>query len=1263
MKQISRIVTVLSIIMLYSLSCAFGQGQDPQPLQLDKDPVVIPPSPTAAGLGKYGEIPVSKSKGLANISVPLYTIQIGQYQLPISLSYHSGGIKVEEEASWVGLGWSLNAGGVITRSVKGIQDDLYLGYAMNENIIADLLANDIETHQDTYGNKLIDLEPDLYFFSVAGYTGKFFIDNITDDIHFMPNNSDVHFERLGTHEFKMLDPNGNTYYFGGDTTYLELTSTAIQTDLPESMPDFSEHVSSMFLSKIVTLNNEVIEFKYNPHQTSGKSYIQSQSKFALLNTDNYCYSNIPDDYTTTCAINHESIHLDSIIFKQGYILFEDNHVRNDLSNTNTALTKVKIYNDNRLLKEWEFSYDYFGNTNSFETCRLKLLSLQMKNGFVTQPPYIFDYNTTELPIKSSMAQDYWGYYNGQNNTTLIPSIIGLDPNLGTANREPSSYAQASILNKITFPTGGYTTFDYEANDYDVTNNSAPIYGVFENNKSITVYYDTHPVNESIDFNINLTQDNIQIEFRAWNDQQPEINGELTLERVFPDGSTEMIWSGGNQPTTHVETVGLAVNKPAIAAGDYRLTGLAVLPGDNVSATVRYQEQSSTPIYKKIAGGLRIKRISSFDNKGGSIIKEYEYTRGGQNGTSSGYLINLDPISKYASIYNFLMYELTETTKIDVYNVHQCIAGEQSSSNASLFGASNEIVSYEQVLERTIGSTDNGSILERYSRVTDIGGDAKIQPNERSWLRDLLIDRSVFNANGDPIIFEEYTYNTDFGHIVDGYQLRPQWHSNNPADNGVCNIHTYSYRSDWVQLESVTTTEYFYPITGVETKVNSTEYEYNTTAAHHLPILERTTKSNGDIHIIEKKYPFDYVLHSAADSNAVRILDLQQHHIYNEIIEQTQLLQQGSNEYIIGSIHREFDNLLLNRMYTINNDDLANSYNPTYSAYGNRMFIVDTYEPKLIFDLYDTVNFNNLLQYHIVDGVTTSFIYGYNYSLPIAKVVNATYTEVTQALGYSVQALQTKSDSELQSIFKNLRDHSSMSDALITSFTYEPLVGMTSSTNERGITTIYEYDELQRLVNVKNDDGDIVQSTDYNYFEYPFLDLDKETQDVAPSGGTFNINISTNVGEYTIDYNGANWFSHSITGNVITFTVDPNPASNRSATVTFSGSEVSDQLIISQDELVLSADFSNVVDLRSLNQSFTIPVTSNGTWTVSKTAHNWFSISPTSGTNNGTITVTCIRELSSSDSGTLTITNGVTTLTKTINFNPLPGGGGPPGGGL
>lgn len=81
-----------------------------------------PPPPGAAGLGKYGDIPVSEYTGIPSITIPLYELKGRDLTLPILLSYHASGLKVDETSSFVGAGWSLNAGGAITRSINGLTD-------------------------------------------------------------------------------------------------------------------------------------------------------------------------------------------------------------------------------------------------------------------------------------------------------------------------------------------------------------------------------------------------------------------------------------------------------------------------------------------------------------------------------------------------------------------------------------------------------------------------------------------------------------------------------------------------------------------------------------------------------------------------------------------------------------------------------------------------------------------------------------------------------------------------------------------------------------------------------------------------------------------------------------------------------------------------------------------------------------------------------------------------------------------------------------
>lgn len=42
--------------------------------------------------------------------------------IPITLTYDASGIKVDQEATWVGLGWNLNVGGCITLVPAGQVD-------------------------------------------------------------------------------------------------------------------------------------------------------------------------------------------------------------------------------------------------------------------------------------------------------------------------------------------------------------------------------------------------------------------------------------------------------------------------------------------------------------------------------------------------------------------------------------------------------------------------------------------------------------------------------------------------------------------------------------------------------------------------------------------------------------------------------------------------------------------------------------------------------------------------------------------------------------------------------------------------------------------------------------------------------------------------------------------------------------------------------------------------------------------------------------
>ncbi len=98
------------------LSTATATGQVPNP-----DHYL--PSPNMASLGEYGSVPISLFTGIQSISVPIYTLQSRGHSLPVSLIYHGGGVQPDRHPGWTGLGWTLLAGGSITRVVNDLPDE------------------------------------------------------------------------------------------------------------------------------------------------------------------------------------------------------------------------------------------------------------------------------------------------------------------------------------------------------------------------------------------------------------------------------------------------------------------------------------------------------------------------------------------------------------------------------------------------------------------------------------------------------------------------------------------------------------------------------------------------------------------------------------------------------------------------------------------------------------------------------------------------------------------------------------------------------------------------------------------------------------------------------------------------------------------------------------------------------------------------------------------------------------------------------------
>jgi hypothetical protein len=104
------------LILLLCASRFYAQNQDVA------YPHIVSMTPEAASFAVYANYPVMHYTGVPDINIPLYEIDVDGFKLPITLSYHASGIRVDQEASWVGLGWNLNVGSRISRTIKSMDD-------------------------------------------------------------------------------------------------------------------------------------------------------------------------------------------------------------------------------------------------------------------------------------------------------------------------------------------------------------------------------------------------------------------------------------------------------------------------------------------------------------------------------------------------------------------------------------------------------------------------------------------------------------------------------------------------------------------------------------------------------------------------------------------------------------------------------------------------------------------------------------------------------------------------------------------------------------------------------------------------------------------------------------------------------------------------------------------------------------------------------------------------------------------------------------
>jgi hypothetical protein len=128
-------------------------------------------SPEAASLTKFGGHSVNYSSGTPNIDIPVVTVNEGALSLPVSLHYTYSGFRPTDQASWVGLGFSLISGGAVSRTIRGVADELSgHGYLTEPTKISNFVNQFAFSIPDFKNNSIATLDdtsPDIYSSSLT----------------------------------------------------------------------------------------------------------------------------------------------------------------------------------------------------------------------------------------------------------------------------------------------------------------------------------------------------------------------------------------------------------------------------------------------------------------------------------------------------------------------------------------------------------------------------------------------------------------------------------------------------------------------------------------------------------------------------------------------------------------------------------------------------------------------------------------------------------------------------------------------------------------------------------------------------------------------------------------------------------------------------------------------------------------------------------------------------------------------------------------
>ena len=421
---------------------------------------VIPESPRAARFLEVTAPRAALVTGATQFDIPLYTLSVQELNLSFSLKYLSNGIKVFDDPCPVSYGWSLMPALRVTRRINGRPDELF-------PFLGDIPYNSDGPLPDYV--TLYRCVADSGVYTLSNYTsvGRYDPEKDIFTIHLPDRNVTCIADfKNGTPRF--ITVNADDIRIEGDAklTYIKVTDTKGTVYEFGKRGEYCENTlncNEWLLTKSTLLSGDKVNFEWTENNHVGKNH-RELAPNTISNTLNTMKPGNGRG-TTELIIGadsenplvqqgdfHRQLELVKVTFPGGTINLD--YTRSEKGPHLTDFTVRN--NDNDIIKRATLSYS----------------DLMLKSVDISGVGR-YDFGYYEYGGMTRYSQDLWGFYNGDKEAfTLVPEMevrhatdYPFMSSTGASRHTDEKYMCHRLLNKVVYPTGGYTRWDHEAHRF------------------------------------------------------------------------------------------------------------------------------------------------------------------------------------------------------------------------------------------------------------------------------------------------------------------------------------------------------------------------------------------------------------------------------------------------------------------------------------------------------------------------------------------------------------------------------------------------------------------------------------------------------------------------------------------------------------------------------------------------------------------------------------------------------------------------------